>query len=206
MATQKSRKTKSEIERAFLTLMQDKRWDKLSVREICCAAGITRGTFYQYFNDLYDLTEQIESALLADLAARYEPSKDTYGPVISLDFFPDKFDFSPPTIFLNWYEFCQEHKLAMIAFLDRKNGDTYFVKRLRALIESSVSLLMDHDGMPRDDLRNHFLHLISEMHFLSAQSWLSETDPEAMLSVDDIVNLLNTMRVGSVFLAWKSKN
>jgi hypothetical protein len=43
-----------------------------------------------------------------------------------------------------------------------------------------------------------------ELHILAAQSWLeNEDENESPISVEDIVNLLNTMRVGSQYLTYK---
>ena len=48
----KSEQTRTKIADTFLKLSTQKKWDKISVKEICSEASITRGTFYQYFNDL----------------------------------------------------------------------------------------------------------------------------------------------------------
>ena len=50
----KAELTKRRIVDAFLDYIPKKKWDKISVKEICSSANITRGTFYQYFNDIYD--------------------------------------------------------------------------------------------------------------------------------------------------------
>ena len=63
--------------------------------------------------------------------------------------------------------------------------------------------MMDHEGTPNDELREHFVRVFMELHLLSAQTWLESEEEEDYLSVDDIVNLLNTMRVGSIYLRYK---
>lgn len=201
----KSRKTRSRIENAYLTLMLEKPWDRITVREICQAAELTRGTFYQYFNDIYDLVEQIENRLINDLSSRYEKLRPFYGAPVSLEFFLDRFDSEPPEVFLVWFDFCRDNDIAMRPLLDRKNGDSYFIRRLRRLIEEHVGLLMDHDGMPKDELRSYFAPLVSEIHCFTAQLWLSSEDPDSMLNPQGIVSLLNSLRVGSVFLEWKNR-
>ena len=90
----------------------------------------------------------------------------------------------------------------MPVLLDRNNGDSYFVKRLKTLIEKYINNIMNLDGEPEDGLRIHFVQNMVELHFLSALTWLDQKDRD-FLSVEDIVNLLNTMRVGSVFLTYK---
>jgi hypothetical protein len=92
----------------------------------------------------------------------------------------------------------------MMALLHHKNGDPYFIKKLKNILRESIEIDMDRDGTAKDFLRSHFLTVFMEMHILSAQTWLESRDRQDYLSVEDIVNLLNTMRVGSVYLAYKS--
>ena len=62
--------------------------------------------------------------------------------------------------------------------------------------------MMDNDGLPRDELRGYFVKTVAELHFLSARLWL-ESEGENALSADEVVNLLNTMRVGAGYLTYK---
>lgn len=62
--------------------------------------------------------------------------------------------------------------------------------------------MMDDDGLPDDTLRRYFTNLLIEMHFLAARYWLEEEDEADVLSTTDILNLLNTMRVGANYLHY----
>lgn len=200
--TPKSKQTKQHIILSYLTLMRSKKWDKISVIEICKKAEITRGTFYQYFGDIYDLIEQLENELLEDLKSRYAACCMVKRTFVPAEKFLEKFDYAPPEIFLTWFEFCRDHKEAMISLLDRKFGDTYFVKKMKGIIKEIIEEMMDSEGTAKDELRAHFVEVFVELHLLSVQTWLS-SETDEFLSVDDIVNLLNTMRVGSMYLTWK---
>lgn len=198
----KAELTKRRIVDAFLDYIPEKKWDKISVKEICSSANITRGTFYQYFNDIYDLMEQLETALLEDIINRYETIPKCPAPSFPIEEFIEQYDYAPPKYFLVWFDYCRENKKAITCLLDRKHGDTYFVKKLKTIISQQVNESMDQDGLPRDELRPHFVKILLELHFLSAQTWLESGD-DTVLSVNDIVNLLNTMRVGSSYLTYK---
>lgn len=203
MKTQKSIQTQQQIICSYLQLIRSKKWDKISVIEICRKAEVTRGTFYQYFGDIYDLMEQLEQKLLEDLKARYAACPKIRYSAKDLEQFPEQFDCAPPEIFLIWFEFCKKYRAAMLALLDRKYGDTYFVKRLKDIIREQIRSMMDREGIAKDELREHFIKICVELHLLSAQTWLS-TDTEEFLSIDEIVNLLNTMRVGAMFMNWRN--
>lgn len=59
--------TKKVIREEFLQILQTKELAKITVKEICEAADINRGTFYKYYTDPYDLFQKIESDLLEDI-------------------------------------------------------------------------------------------------------------------------------------------
>lgn len=60
-------KTKSAIINAFLELRSRKAIEKISVKELCEQAGINKSTFYAHYQDIYDLTEQLETQTAADV-------------------------------------------------------------------------------------------------------------------------------------------
>ena len=59
--------TKRNLRTAFWSLYAQKPLEKISVREITALAGYNRGTFYLYYQDVYDLLNQIEDELLDEL-------------------------------------------------------------------------------------------------------------------------------------------
>ena len=198
----KSEQTRSKIEYRFLNMIPSKQWDKISVKELCEKCKITRGTFYLYFNDIYDLMEQIETRLLEDISERLSAIApcEARGSVPCI--LEAGFDCTAPPALFAWFEFCRDHKTAIFALLDPKFGDPYFVKRLKVILEESLNVMMDQDGMPRDELRTHFLKLMLEMHFLSARTWLASPEGD-FLSVDDIIHLLNAIRIGANYQHYK---
>ena len=54
------RYTKKMIQESLVELMARKSILNIRVQEICDCAGISRSTFYTYYNDQYDLLKQIE--------------------------------------------------------------------------------------------------------------------------------------------------
>lgn len=56
--------TKINLRDAFWTLYTQKPIEKISIKEITDLAGYNRGTFYLYYNDVYDIFSQIENDLL----------------------------------------------------------------------------------------------------------------------------------------------
>lgn len=197
----KSERTRTRIINTYLDLMLQKKWDKITVKEICTNCSITRSTFYQYFSDIYDLLEALEADLLDELSQQYNSVIDSKFAAIPEQLFVERFDYRPPGLFMVWFRFVDKNRKAITALLDRKKGDTYFVKKLKQLMITTLNRSMDGDGLPKDELRSHFVELFMEMHLLAAQIWISG---DSDITEYDIVNLLNTMRVGACYLNYKS--
>lgn len=60
-------KTKQDLIDAFWTIYCEKRIEKVTVKEITQRAGYNRSTFYEYFIDVYDVLEQIESSIIPNI-------------------------------------------------------------------------------------------------------------------------------------------
>ncbi|MDO5439210.1 MAG: TetR/AcrR family transcriptional regulator [Erysipelotrichaceae bacterium] len=67
MTTRKTDKTRSKIQSAFLELLEEKRIGAISAKEIMEKAGGTRTTFYNHFQDIYDLRDTIINDTINDM-------------------------------------------------------------------------------------------------------------------------------------------
>lgn len=56
--------TRQNLVDAFWALYCEKRIEKITVKEITQKAGYNRGTFYEYFTDVYDVLEKLEESLI----------------------------------------------------------------------------------------------------------------------------------------------
>ncbi len=59
--------TRQLIQTALLNKMKEKPVSRITVRELCETAEISRPTFYQYYKDVYDLAEKTETEFIAAL-------------------------------------------------------------------------------------------------------------------------------------------
>lgn len=67
MEDRRAVRTKKAIREAFLTLLEKKPVNKITVSEISELADLGRGTFYLHYSDPYDLLEQIEDDLITQI-------------------------------------------------------------------------------------------------------------------------------------------
>ncbi|MCI2062417.1 MAG: TetR/AcrR family transcriptional regulator [Eubacteriaceae bacterium] len=63
---------KEKIKNAFLDLYSERPIEKISVKLLTRTAGVNRGTFYDYYTDIYDLLDQIESEFISNVTAMIE--------------------------------------------------------------------------------------------------------------------------------------
>ena len=58
-------KNKREIEAAFIRLLEEKQFSKITIADICLASLTSRSTFYSHYLDKYDLLEKIVNSYAA---------------------------------------------------------------------------------------------------------------------------------------------
>ena len=61
------RYTKMVIRKSFITLINQKPFSKITLKEVCQLAQINHSTFYRYYSDIYDWKKQLEEDSLAYL-------------------------------------------------------------------------------------------------------------------------------------------
>ncbi len=66
-------KTKSALNRAFVSLLTKRAFEDISVNELCDEAGVRRATFYKHYKDKYDFF----SAYIGSLRIQYDEDPDT---------------------------------------------------------------------------------------------------------------------------------
>lgn len=56
-------KTKKRLYDALISLMQEKRLEHITVKELCARSGLNRGTFYLHYRDVFELMRDVEHGL-----------------------------------------------------------------------------------------------------------------------------------------------
>lgn len=66
--------TRNAIREAFLSLLESRPMEEISVKEICTIADINRATFYRNYADLYALYDSIEEEILQEAFPDHDES------------------------------------------------------------------------------------------------------------------------------------
>lgn len=61
--------TRENLINAFWELYQEKKIEKITIKQLTERAGYNRSTFYEYFVDVYDVLDQLENSLLEYICA-----------------------------------------------------------------------------------------------------------------------------------------
>lgn len=70
-------KTKKSLYRGLLKLMEKKTLDSIKVSDICTISKINRSTFYDHYNDKYELFKELINSLQTDLKKHIKVDKET---------------------------------------------------------------------------------------------------------------------------------
>lgn len=157
--------TRQNLIDAFWSLYSEKRIEKITVREITTKAGYNRGTFYEYFTDVYDVLEQIEESLL--------PRPDKLPPIA-----PD----APPKDGFSVDEFFKmfERHSKYYTILLGDNGDPAFLRKMKNSIKPKLKEALIARGA-NDDFQLEYLleYNISALCGILSYWFASEEKPNA---------------------------
>ena len=194
----KSDLTKFKIMDAFLELVEKTDFDHVKVSGIIQKAGITRSTFYFYFSDIYDLTEYIEDQLISGMP--FLPAKNTQISTIVPRSLPTASECLPLGWIQEWFQYIDRFHYQFKVLLG-PHGNPQFRNRVKKFLYSSFQTQMDRDGVHHDDLRKHYLDTMTELQLMLLTRYLQDNGSDC-LSIDQIIDILNTTRVGGLYLSF----
>ncbi len=65
-------KTKKNIKETFIKILSKVPFEKITIKELCEKANVSRITFYAHFNDKYDLVESISKDMINSAQIKYQ--------------------------------------------------------------------------------------------------------------------------------------
>ena len=116
------RKTRAALKKSLTTLLQTKGVKDISVKELTDLADVNRGTFYLHYKDVFDLLEQSEADLLAELESVFQG--------VSGREFIDR----PGDVFERIYTMCKENA-DFVHVLLSENGDIKFINSMNSFLK-----------------------------------------------------------------------
>ena len=139
-------KTKSQLRKSLSFLLQSKKIQNITVKELSEMAKINRGTFYLHYKDIYDLLAQIQQDLLKDfddILTKIEPSTDDLVPFIE-------------SLYVFLYKNKDMSKFYLQDTLDAKFSSE-LRQRLRTCVFNKYSSIVKQQKMPNFELYYDFI-------------------------------------------------
>lgn len=134
------RQTRQSLSLALIQLLNEKPLQAITVRELTRKAGVSRGTFYFHYCDIYDLLEQLEQEQLDQLARLMDA------------LLPRLNDETPPEALRLLYEYLDENDDVCRALLgEHSTGE--FILRLEQSAAERWLAFYAAQGVPVDRRR-----------------------------------------------------
>jgi AcrR family transcriptional regulator len=195
-------RTKRMIRNALSELIEEKGYNNISITDLTARADINRGTFYLHYTDKYDLVDQVENEVIAEVFAEVK-SAGTID-VQSAEFISnlDTTDAIMPFM-IKIFKYLKENSKFVKAILGPK-GDPEFQLKLKNLIETSLferNPIKIFDEKAMQIPREYFLSYVFSAHLGVIQQWLSsgmDKSPEEMTQILSKMFLLGPFKVSGI--------
>jgi len=169
-------RTETAITEAFIDLVSEIGFYAISVKDITARADVSRGTFYQHYDDKHSLLNAFEEKIKADLLSALTPGR-----------IPFKTDAVKERV-IRLFTYCEENLTVMRALFGKK-GDAEFQQRMKDLLWNEVfSQHINYAGLarkfsvPEDYLREY----VNSSHYRVFQTWLEKDQRETPEEMTEI--------------------
>lgn len=177
---QKAQKTKQEIKKCFIELVQEEGFQNVTVKKIAQRTHINRGTFYLHYVDKFDCMEDIQNHLLNEL---HEKIRNVNPPEIFLSLQQQKI-YTP---FMAIYEFVLENAVAIKAILGNQ-GDPSFTNKVKEVLSNTiVARLAEHSPiLAKEEFKRYFSAFFTSAILGLFQEWLEDYEGK---TVEDLAKV-----------------
>lgn len=173
--------TRKNLMDAFWSIYQEKRIEKITVREITARAGYNRGTFYEYFADVYHLLDEIENAVIPSIDEL--PLFATNTGTIGL----------PLKNFMRLYEDNSKYYAVLLG----EKGDPAFAAKLKSRIKQSLLALFTNDHTDSAELDYALEYILSAMIGIMCY-WFSQNQRIPKEQLIALIHRLNEHGISGV--------
>lgn len=171
--------TRRNLIDAFWGLYRERGLEKITAKDIAAKAGYNRGTFYEYFRDVYDVLEQVENSLI--------PTLDQIPPVST----PTGSAGMPLGLFYELYERNKKYYSALLG----ARGDPAFAGRLKeSLKPMMMQMFAQRPGVDPVELEYVLEYTLSAMIGIMS-FWSRQTGGLSSAELHGLIDRLMTQGV-----------
>nr|WP_253294442.1 TetR/AcrR family transcriptional regulator [Bacillus pumilus] len=163
--------SKQQLRKALFQLLREKEWEKISVQDLTKVAGIHRTTFYQHYEDKFDLAQQVMDEMFDVMKCAI------FAPVQEDDV---KKEHAAYVYIFRFYQHLQEHEEEYQILLKR-GRELNIHETVRAFFEESFSMGLEeiagskpHPHLVPIDMQQQF---VISAYVGTAEWWLRTGRP-----------------------------
>ncbi len=166
--------TRQNLIDAFWSLYCEKRIEKITVRDITDKAGYNRGTFYEYFIDVYAVLEHIENSLIPSIDELPPVSTTTGSLGMPLGTFFELF----------------KQNSKYYAVLLGESGDPAFASKLKNSIKPIIMQVFDNKANVNSVELDYILEYTLSAMIGIMSYWFNQTEPLPNEKLYELINRL----------------
>ena len=177
--------TALRFDKAFLSLIEKKPFEYITIREICEEAGVNRSTFYLHYENTGDLLREATTYVLDDFASRFsmdaegEISRFTSCDLKELNFINEKYLFP-------YLSYIKENKRIFSAVLSHPaTFETNVI--FQRLFDHVFSPILDRFRYPKNEQRYVMMFYLNGITAVIAE-WLKD---ECQKSIEEISAIIH---------------
>lgn len=169
-------KSRQSLRGALIDLIEEKGFDALTVGDLCSAASLNRGTFYNHFKDKEDLLATFEEEIMQDLACYQTQMSQISLPVITGYVLTKK----PLPFLVDLFEYLREQGDFLHALLG-PGGDAGFATRIKESICTNLvhQILHEQYRNSRDPLVDYYVAFFASAYLGVITRWIQRGMPES---------------------------
>lgn len=161
------RRTRTLLINALISLLELKSFKDITVKDLCDAADINRGTFYLHYKDIYDMIEQIEQ----DIMDQFEELLSQHT--------TEELETDPYSLIYDIFEFTAENADLCKTLLSQ-HGDISFLIRIKNLFrERFMQVLFSNLDETAHAQLEYSYNFIAAGYVGLIESWLFAGRPES---------------------------
>ncbi len=183
-------RTKKEIKQAFISLLEEKSFDSITVRDLTERANINRGTFYLHYLDKFDLLEKCEEEVFSRILTIFNAAA-------VIDILQGENMTTRLPFFVHIFEYLQEEAAFMKVILG-PNGDPSFQEKVRQVFIKNMedNILTEFNSNSLEVPIDLFTTYVSSAHLGVIQYWLNTGMKQSPKEITEI--LFNILMNGPV--------
>lgn len=176
-------KTHLAIDDAFTTLIKEKNFDNITVKDISEKAMVNRGTFYMDYEDKYDLLEHYEEELLAGLSKNMiDNIEDSHKLTIDMT----------RQIAKETFEYVNSHHEKIIALFNNpgiKRFEDKIAEYMAGYYREKVAKVLDAEQVKVDI--EYLIAYVTGAHISLMKRWLQNNRQESIQEVAQIIEVIS---------------